>query len=212
MAVQGARQLLGSTAFKAYKVYDWDRLHPNDIEVINADFASHHSLLKPGMLLISLRDLDALVVLDPVSHNIVWTMRGPWVRQHDPDLLASGNLLLFDNLGNGLGGGSTRILEVEFESGRILWSYSGGAKRLRSERSGGQERLPNGNTLISEDERGRVLEVTKDGKIVWEYTDASVHHAMRVPIDWIKFLPNGGSPPSGPTTVAALGTGSAPTP
>jgi hypothetical protein len=120
--------------------------------------------------------------------------------------------LLFDNLGNGLGGGSTRILEVEFESGRILWSYSGGAKRLRSERSGGQERLPNGNTLISEDERGRVLEVTKDGKIVWEYTDASVHHAMRVPIDWIKFLPNGGSPPSGPTTVAALGTGSAPTP
>ncbi len=210
MAGPGARQLLGSTAFKAYKVYDWDRLHPNDIEVIDANFASHHSLLKPGMLLISLRDLDALIVLDPATRKLVWCMRGPWVRQHDPDLLASGNLLLFDNLGNNMGGGSSRVLEIDFESGRILWTYSGGPKRLRSERSGGEERLPNGNTLISEDERGRVLEVTPTAKIVWEYTDASVHHAMRVAPDWLEFVPSGH--PLAPTTATALSAGAAQTP
>ncbi len=32
-----------------------------------------------------------------------------------------------------------------------------------------QERLPNGNTLITESDGGRLLEVTPAGEIVWEY-------------------------------------------
>jgi hypothetical protein len=32
-----------------------------------------------------------------------------------------------------------------------------------------QERLPNGNTLITEAAGGRLLEVTPDGRIVWEF-------------------------------------------
>jgi hypothetical protein len=34
---------------------------------------------------------------------------------------------------------------------------------------GAQQRLPNGNTLITESEAGRLLEVTADGEVVWEY-------------------------------------------
>ena len=34
---------------------------------------------------------------------------------------------------------------------------------------GGNQRLPNGNTIITESDQGRVFEVTKDGKIVWEF-------------------------------------------
>ncbi|MEX1241718.1 MAG: arylsulfotransferase family protein, partial [Cyclobacteriaceae bacterium] len=33
----------------------------------------------------------------------------------------------------------------------------------------GAHRMPNGNTFINEGARGRYFEVTKDGKIVWEY-------------------------------------------
>jgi hypothetical protein len=32
-----------------------------------------------------------------------------------------------------------------------------------------QERLANGNTLITESEGGRLFEVTPEGEIVWEY-------------------------------------------
>jgi hypothetical protein len=113
------------------------------------------------------------------------------VRHHDPDLLPSCNILLFDNLGNNLGGGSTRLLEIDLDRDKVVWSYTGGGNknRFRSERAGGQERLSNGNTLISEDDRGRVFEVNAAGKTVWEYRDISVHHAMRVAKDWIQFVP-----------------------
>ncbi len=32
-----------------------------------------------------------------------------------------------------------------------------------------QQRLPNGNTLITESSGGRIFEVTRDGEIVWEF-------------------------------------------
>jgi hypothetical protein len=34
---------------------------------------------------------------------------------------------------------------------------------------GAVQRLPNGNTLVTESEGGRVIEVTRDGEIVWEF-------------------------------------------
>ncbi|GAB2726975.1 hypothetical protein GCM10027089_58660 [Nocardia thraciensis] len=34
---------------------------------------------------------------------------------------------------------------------------------------GGAQRLPNGNTLITEAAFGRIFEVTTDGRICWEY-------------------------------------------
>ena len=40
---------------------------------------------------------------------------------------------------------------------------------------GGVQRLANGNTLITESMGGRAFEVTRDGKIVWEFV--SPHRA-----------------------------------
>jgi archaeosine-15-forming tRNA-guanine transglycosylase len=34
---------------------------------------------------------------------------------------------------------------------------------------GDQQRLTNGNTLITESEGGRILEIAPDGEIVWEF-------------------------------------------
>ncbi|HEX8523192.1 MAG TPA: arylsulfotransferase family protein [Tepidisphaeraceae bacterium] len=209
-AVYGPRSLPSAAAFRAYKVNDWDPLHPNDVEFISAEFASHHPLMKEGMLLISLRDLDALILLDPAKRSVTWAMRGPWVRQHDPDLLPDGHLLLFDNLGNNVAGGPTRILEIEPQSGKVAWSFSGKSRRLRSERSGGVQRLPNGNTLISEDDRGKLLEVTSSGDTAWEYGDSRVHHATRVSKEWIKFAPAGhGMAGNTAATTTAGGAGGA---
>ena len=59
------------------------------------------------------------------------------------------------------------------------------------------QRLPNGNTLITEGSDGRLIEVTPDHEIVWEYinpyfntilgqfTNNMVYRAYRVPYEWI---------------------------
>lgn len=40
-----------------------------------------------------------------------------------------------------------------------------------SEKVGRNQRLPNGNTLITETQFGRAFEVTREGTTVWEYVN-----------------------------------------
>ena len=137
LTTSGYSEWLDSSFSSDFKAKAWDIIHANDVEVIDAGFAAHYPFMKPGMLLISLRDLDALVVLDMSSRQIVWAMRGAWVRQHDPDLLADGNVLLFDNRGDNIKGGGSRVIEFSPASGKVSWSYAGTAEQpFKSDKSG----------------------------------------------------------------------------
>ncbi len=128
-------------------------------------------------------------------------------------LPGEGNVMLFDNGGlAGMGAPSacapngcnnvtrshSRILEINPITMEVVWSYNdlrnfGGnvEKRafddlLYSEFCSSADRLPNGNTLITETIGGRVIEVTPDGEIVWEFLNPG-HHVFRVhryPYDW----------------------------
>jgi len=61
------------------------------------------------------------------------------------------------------------------------------------------QRLPNGNTLITEGSDGRLLEVTADHQIVWEYISPYwrkpplalnlIYRAYRYPYSWVPHLP-----------------------
>ena len=59
------------------------------------------------------------------------------------------------------------------------------------------QRLPNGNTFITEGSGGRLIEVTKEHEVVWEYISPywgklmkmnMVYRAYRVPYEWIPQL------------------------
>ncbi len=125
-------------------------------------------------------------------------------------LPGAGNVLIFDNGGssgygaptaiapNGLGiyaRATSRILEIDPVSLELVWSYQ--APNFFSTNISSAQRLPNGNTLITEGAPGRVFEVTADRTIVWEYMSPffagprntnSVYRAYRVPYEWIRQL------------------------
>lgn len=150
--------------------HPWDPLHTNSVEVLGPDQAEAFPFMKSGQLMISMRSVDLLAVLDLETQKITWAMKGPWHREHDADFLPNGNLLLFDNRGHLGVGGLSRILEVDPFTAAIEWQYTGTASRpLESFGKGSQQRLPNGNTLITESYLGRLLEVTPEGEIAWEY-------------------------------------------
>ena len=100
-------------------------------------------------------------------------------------------------LGRAAGGGSTAFDTIV--SGRTLelvWSYAG--PNFFSTNISGAQRLPNGNTLITEGAGGRLFEVTAEGDIVWEYVHPvfsgarrsnGVYRAYRIPYEWIPQLP-----------------------
>ena len=47
------------------------------------------------------------------------------------------------------------------------------------DKRGAAQRLPNGNTLITESERGRVFEVTPQKEIVWEFWNPEIVKGAR---------------------------------
>ena len=140
---------------------DPDLFHTNSVEVLSGG--------ERLQFLLSIRSISTVAILDVASGRIVWALSGRWHKQHEAQLV-DGNILLFDNLGltkERPGPDQSRVLEIDINSLEVVWSFTEPGFFTRG--AGAQQRLPNGNTLITESERGRVLEVSPDGRIVWEY-------------------------------------------
>lgn len=150
-----------------------DFLHVNSIDLIDPALASHLPFpVGEDQILLSLRDIDAVAVLDLEQEEVVWALQGPWHRQHDADMLPNGNMLLFDNYGHYGSGGMSRIVEFDPITLELVWRYTGDDEHFfQSDIRSGQQRLDNGNTLITESDGGRLFEVTSSGDIVWEYVN-----------------------------------------
>ena len=150
-----------------------DPLHVNTVKVLTPEMAAALPGTKAGQVLLSLRNIGAVIVVDPETETTVWALRGPWYGQHDPDILPNGNMLIFDNVGNFLmPNGKSRVLEIDPRTAGIVWSYVGTRdKPFDSDIRADQQRLANGNTLINESNGGRMFEVTPAGEIVWEFVN-----------------------------------------
>lgn len=155
-----------------------DPLHTNNVDVLDEVTAARLKEKIPaaaaGQVLLSFRELagGAIALLDVAAEKMVWVARGPWLAQHDPDPLPNGNILVFDNRGHFGAGGKSRVIEVDPGSGAIVWQFAGhGGHFFESEIRSDQQFLPNGNVLISESSGGRLLEVSRGGDIVWEFTN-----------------------------------------
>jgi Arylsulfotransferase (ASST) len=163
------RHLLSTVS--AYAVAD--PLHTNSVELITEEMAANFAFGKAGQILLSFRELGAIGVLDLDSEQLTWASRGSWIGQHDPDILPNGNVLLFDNYANyHKPEGRSRVIEYDPQTMEIVWSYAGSAEwPFESLIRSSQQRLANGNTLITESSGGRIVEVTPAGDIVWQFVN-----------------------------------------
>jgi hypothetical protein len=146
---------------------------------------------------------------------------GQIVGQHHPHIIpkglaGAGNLLVFDNGGiagygapnptSPTGRGNvrriqSRVLEINPVTFEKVWEYSiAGQESVAffSHYVSSAQRLPNGNTLVTEGWDGRIFELTADKAIVWEYVSPyfgndptrtnRIFRAHRVPYDWVPQL------------------------
>lgn len=146
-----------------------DVLHTNEAEYITPEFAQHYPQFEPGQILLSFRNTSTIAALDLEEERLVWALAGSWNFQHDPDLLSSGRILLFNNVNTG-SSESSSVIEFDPITLKRHWVYPPNDEiPFFSEIRGQVQRLPNGNTLITESGNGRVIEVTPRGELVWEY-------------------------------------------
>jgi hypothetical protein len=163
--------------FDVSKISNMDPTHLNDINLVTAELADKIKAgVEEGDLLISLRQLHMLAIVDKGSGKIKWHHTGPWVRQHDPDISVDGRIVVFNNNipywqeNEANPSPQSNIISYDPASGQTAIVYPKSDEfDFFTEIMGSKQRLKNGNMLIVESMNGRVLEVTGDGDIVWEY-------------------------------------------
>jgi hypothetical protein len=147
-----------------------DIFHTNTLEILDGRMEGVSSAFGRGNIVLSMRTYSTVCVLDPTTETITWAQNGPWKRQHEPTALGNGNLLIFDNAGGSKRFGRSRVLEYDVVTSRIVWLYEGTEEHpFFSANCGSNQRLANGNTLITESNNGRAFEVTPELEIVWSY-------------------------------------------
>jgi Arylsulfotransferase (ASST) len=220
--------------------FDWLHINSATYVGPNHWFEEGDKRFAPNNVIISSRQASFLAIVGR-DGSIVWELGpdfsksselraiGQIIGQHNAHIIpkglpGAGNLLVFDNGGasgygftnpialNGTGAfvrASSRVLEINPVTLKVVWSYAG--PRFYGSNISGAQRLPNGNTLITEGPSGRLFEVTNDGTIVWEYiyplfsgaqSSNSVYRGYRLPYDWIPQLEH---PREQPVVPPALG-------
>lgn len=147
-----------------------DFLHLNDVEVFPEymleDFFNH------GDILLSLRNINTVMVLESETLKVKYLSTGKYLRQHDPDFIDGNRFSVYDNNNQGKPGKTqrskiiienarTNTLEVVFEGSEQQPFYS--------QIMGKHQWLANGNLFISESMRGRAFEITPQNEVVWDY-------------------------------------------
>ena len=146
-----------------------DLLHANSVRWMTQEHLfDRDPIYARGNIIVSMRHQDTVAIFDWQNGKLLWHWgQGVLGGQHDAWVLDSGNVLIFDN---GLGRDWSRVIEVDPLKKEIVWQY--GNKEMTdfyTNGRGASQRLPNGNTLITESADGRAFEVTSDGELVWEY-------------------------------------------
>ena len=151
-----------------------DVVHLNDVEEIPPGLLDRFPQFERGDVVLSLREPNMVMVVNPDSRKIKWSKIGPWVQQHDTDWRPDGTIMVFDNRfdrtarGDHLGG--SRVVTIDPRTGAVKTLYGDEPNHvLYTATQGDQQILANGNLLMAEAEAGRIIEVTPDGEIVWEY-------------------------------------------
>jgi hypothetical protein len=178
-----------------------DPLHVNSAEPLSPSLAAKFPLFAAGDLLVSLRNINTLVVIDPATDRVKWALTGPFAKQHDARWLPDGRIRVYDNKGGDPKCGGSRVLEIDPATQAVSWAYDAcGDHPFANDIRGIVQALPNGNLLVTEALGGRAFEVARDDKrIVWEYVNAIdtgagarrvglVTHAERFPVDALSFL------------------------
>ena len=138
--------------------------------------ANSFAILPNGDILASFARLNTICIISKSTGDIKWRWGsgGELGHQNGATILENGNILLFDNGTHCVhfSEGYSRVLEVNPATNKMVWEYKDDPwMAFYSAYMSSCQRLPNDNTLICEAATGRIFEVMKSGRIVWEFVN-----------------------------------------
>ncbi|KAJ5825810.1 hypothetical protein N7474_002948 [Penicillium riverlandense] len=144
------------------------------------------SINSDGNIIASTRNASSVFIISRQTGSVTWEISAPTVcQQHCAhEINAAGDILILDN------GVFRPEISVPFSRAiivnrakEVIWEYKDrttGGLGFFTPFMGSAQKLQNGNVLICEAATGRIIEVTEQGQMVWEFVVPQLDDYRRV--------------------------------
>jgi Arylsulfotransferase (ASST) len=154
-----------------------DYMHLNDVQPVLTD----SKYWKKGDLFLSLRRQNLILLYRPLTNKMIWSQTGPWVHQHNVDVLDSTHIGVFGNNavdakfpnenGRLLDGHNTEYV-IDFSKNECSKPYDPFFKsaKIGTYTEGRSRILSNGDIFVEETNHGRIIYGSQNEEI-WSYVE-----------------------------------------
>jgi hypothetical protein len=156
--------------------YQKDPVHLNDIEPVLED----GTYWKKGDLFLSFRHLSMIMLYRPSTDEVLWYQQGPWLAQHDVDILDDHRIGVFNNDAYDKGTGArvygvNEITVHDFTTGidSDPWKAAFEGADIRTLFEGLFDLLPGDVAMIEDENSGRLIFARPDGAVVATFVNKS---------------------------------------
>ncbi|MEZ5896513.1 MAG: arylsulfotransferase family protein [Parvularculaceae bacterium] len=171
--------------------YQDEVFHANDVQPVMADGV----LWKKGDLFLSLRNRSMIALYRPSTDKIIWKKAGPWMMQHDVDILDDHRIAIFSNnavttpYGERVAGNNETII-YDFATKTTSSPFRKAFKKLdiRTVSEGRSEILEDGGVFIEEQNYGRLVRLNSVGDLDWQYVNRASDGKVYL-VRWSRFVP-----------------------
>ncbi|WP_158307445.1 arylsulfotransferase family protein [Methylomonas methanica] len=151
-----------------------DPVHLNDIQPALND----GNFWKKGDIFLSLRNQSMIVLYRPSNNKVLWYKQGPWMHQHDVDILNNYQISVFNNnaalaeKNRWAVRGTNNVLVYDFITDSIHspWQSAFEKLKLRTEIQGRDE-IVGRELFVEETEYGRLVQFSPDGTVSWQFVN-----------------------------------------
>ena len=170
-----------------------DFIHLNDIQPALFDC----KYWKKDDLFLSLRNQNLIVQYRPSTNKIIWSKKGPWLKQHDVDIIDSNRISIFgnnvidaqfDKKEKKLVDGYNNLYVINFETNSCTTPYTDFFKssKIATYTEGLSTILDDGNVFIEETNNGRILFGNKN-KEIWSYIERIDETKLSI-FNWSRYI------------------------
>ena len=152
-------------------------IHLNDVQPVNSD----GEYWKKGDVFLSIRNQSMIILYRPSTNEIIWKGTGPFLHQHDIDILDNHTISVFNNRSinvapdTNIVDGHNEIVIYDFEIDEYTTYLSDSLIKndVRTITQGANQILPNGDLFIVESNAARTLYFDSDGSLRWTHLNRS---------------------------------------
>jgi hypothetical protein len=176
-----------------YRYYD--PIHLNDIQPVTDD----GRYWKKGDLFLSLRNQSMVMLYRPATDQVLWFKQGPWVQQHDVNILNDHQISVFNNNAYPKGPNSVaadgvrgvnEIMVYDFETGSVTSPWKEGFEKLGLRTiAEGRGEIVGDEVFVEESTYGRAVQFDASGNVTWQFINRAADGKV-YRLNWSRIVPH----------------------